>query len=169
MTQYITVGKIINTHGVRGEVKILSSTDFPEERFEKGNHLFIDYNGEYLQVTSNTHRQHKGMELVTFDSYNDISDVEKFKGCKLYIKDSELQELEEDEYYFFELEDCIVYDQNNIEVGVVEEVRRIGPNELLVLKGKSNKKVFVPFVDEFIKDVDIKNKNIRIKTIEGMI
>ena len=80
----VIVGKIVNTHGIKGELKVKASTDFIEERFQKGATLYLEYQGQTIEMTVASHRFHKGHVLVTFENHRDINLVEKYKGCLLY-------------------------------------------------------------------------------------
>ena len=76
------VGKIVNTHGIRGEVKVKRITDF-EERFSKGELLYIQTKEGHVPVIVENHRMHKGFDLLKFEGLDNINDVEKYKGLYL--------------------------------------------------------------------------------------
>ena len=104
------VGKIVNTHGVRGEVRIISTTDFVDERYAEGSRLFIDHPSlaQKLEVIVKSHRTHKNFDLLTFEGFDSIDSVEKFKGGSLLVAAEDLQELPEGEYYYHEIIGCNV-------------------------------------------------------------
>ncbi|XMB67389.1 ribosome maturation factor RimM [Mycoplasmatota bacterium zrk1] len=162
--EFIKFGKLVNTHGLRGEVKINSKSDFKSERFKKGNKLYID---KSIEVTVKSHRTHKNLDLVMFEEYSNINDVEKYKGLDVFVKKDNIKKLDEDEYYFFELEGLDVF-ENNQYLGKVKEIRENPANPILILSTES-KDVMIPFVSEFIIKVDIDNSRIDISTIEGML
>jgi len=104
MTTFYKVGKIVNTQGLRGEVRVISTTDFAEERYKKGTELAIFKDGEFLTfVTVASHRRHKNFDLLTFEGMNRIEDVEKYKECLLKVAEEQLTELEDDEFYYHEI------------------------------------------------------------------
>ena len=78
---YYHVGKIVNTHGIRGEVRVVPITDFVDDRFQNGKQLFIEKNHDYIPVTVEKARPHKGMELVKFEGLDNINDVQTFRDC----------------------------------------------------------------------------------------
>ncbi len=156
-------GKLVNTHGLKGEVKIISDSDFKSERFKVGNQFYV---GELL-VTVNSYRVHKNFDLLTFEGYSHINEVEKFKGQDVSVDKSVLTDLETDEFYFHELEGMEVFHDLML-VGKVSEVRDTPGNTLLVIK-KDGKNIYIPYVDEFIKEVDSENKKIYITPIEGLL
>jgi 16S rRNA processing protein RimM len=160
----IKVGIIVNTHGLKGELKIKSLSDFNDERFKKGNELILLFQNKETVLKVKTYREHKDMVLVTFDGFEDINKVEIWKGSELYIDRDNIEELEEG-YYFFELKGCSVYDQDDNLLGEVEDVIDTAANPIL----RINKTILVPYVDQFIKNVDIENKRIDIEVIEGLL
>lgn len=161
--EQVIVGKIVNTHGIKGELKVSVSTDFIEERFQKGNHLFIDDHGTMIDMTVATHRIHKGHVLVSFVGFADINLVEKYKGLNLYAnKDKKL--LADGEYYVGDLIGCDVYD-HEVFIGKVEEVQLYDHHDVLVVNGEH--KIMIPYVEAFVKDEDIEHKRIDVELIEG--
>lgn len=165
MKDLLRIGKIVNTHALKGEVKMMSFTDRPEERFQKGAHLFICYNKEYLEVEVATHRVHKGIDLVSFTGMQDINLVEKYKNCECFAyKDEEL--LEEGEYYVDDLIGCQVYDGDKA-LGEVVDFYDHTYQDILVVEG--DQRVLIPYVDAFVKEVDIEQKIIRVSLIEGFV
>ena len=92
---WFNVGKIVNTHGIRGEVRVISSTDFPEERYAIGNKLGLFMPGSkkpiYLIVAS--HRKHKNFDLLTFENHPNMNDVEKYRDGILKVSEDQLGEL----------------------------------------------------------------------------
>lgn len=161
--EYIRVGKIINTHGIRGDLKIAVTTDFLEERFKKGNKLYINDHDKRIEVTVLKSRIHKNNLLVTFSGLEDINMVEKYKGLDLeVIKDDTL--LEDNEYYIEDLMGLDVYDGKEL-IGKVEDIISNTSQNILVVEGKH--KVMIPYVDAFIKDVDLDHNKIITELIEG--
>ena len=161
----IRVGVIVNTHALKGEVKVKSFSDFDEQRFAKGSVLYISYHNELIEVVVKSARESKGLLLVLFEGYEHINLIEKYKGCELFIKSSDLHELEEDEVYFHDLMMCDVYLEDNTYLGKVEEVLETGANAVL----RVNKTILIPFVKAFIKESDIENKKIVIFKVEGLL
>lgn len=80
----VRVGKIVNTFGIRGELKVDAYTDFPDERFQVGNSLFVRFHNEDVELEISRHRVHKGYDLITFKDLENINFVEQYKGCFLY-------------------------------------------------------------------------------------
>ena len=144
----IEIGKIINTHGIKGELKIISSTDFEEERFAVGNTVNIQFGKELVPMEVASFRRHKGCLLVAFKDLLNINFVEKYKGCVISVDSDELQKLDEDE--------------------VVEIIETLAHDTLRV-RNAEGKEVLIPYVDAFIVDVDVELKKIVVHVIEGLL
>ena len=160
----VRVGQIVNTHGIKGEVKVKSFTDFEDIRFKKGNHVYL--NDEVLEIQS--FRIHKGFILLTFKGYTSINDVEKWKGKDLYVSIEDLHELEENENYYYELMNCKVYDNNQKCLGYVSELIETNAHLILRVSNENKKDILIPFVDSFIIDVIVDKKEIIVELLEGM-
>lgn len=165
------VGKIVNTHGVRGEVKILPQTDFPEIRFAVGSVLQVLHpqHKERLSFEIETSRVHKQMYIVKFKGINNINEIEKYKGADLKVTEDELLELPEDEYYFHEIIGCEVFTDEGEQLGTVTEVLTPGANDVWVVSRPGGKPVLIPVIDDVLLGVDVPNKTIRIHLMEGLI
>jgi len=168
--EYVRIGKAINTHGLKGELKIESSSDFDDLRYEKGNTVYLYWNGEYLPFTVATYRVHKGYSLVSFEGYQDINLIEQYKGALVCIPKDERHELEEGEYYMDELIGLMAEDEAGRHIGEVIDVEETnGAQNNLVIRKDDGSEVLVPYVDEFIKDVNLEVKSITIHVIEGLL
>jgi 16S rRNA processing protein RimM len=165
----VTVGRIVNSHGIRGELKVVPETDFPE-RFDKGNALIIvDSQNKQTPVTVQTSRLHKNMFILQFDQFSNINDVEKFKGSLLKIEAKDQQPLEEGEYYYHEIIGCKVVTEEGQELGLVSEVLTPGANDVWVVSLPKGKQLLLPVIDDVILHVDIALKTIRIHLMEGLL
>ena len=154
----ICIGKVANTHGIKGELRILSNFKYKDEVFKKDNNIYIDG----TKLTIKTYRVHKKYDMLTFDGYNDINDVLSFKCQKVYI--------DENDYNFSGVlnENLIglkVYSNDKL-IGRVLRVEENAGKELLVIQ-KDGKEYLIPYVDEFIKKIN--NDRIEINLIKGLI
>ncbi len=156
------VGKIVGTHGIKGELKVKSDTSF--DRFKKGNKLYIEKEEE---ITINSHRQHKGMELITINNLTNINDVLCYVGKDLYVPHNR-EELEDGEFYYEDLIGLDCYDSKDNLIGTVVDLQEVPQGLILEIKS-SVKTILVPFVDEFIVDIDLDNNKLSINEIEGLL
>lgn len=160
----IQVAKIINTHGLKGECKLYLFTDDPEHRFEKGRILYLN---EKDPIKVMRFRMQKGLGYAFFEGIDSIEAAEKLKGDSLYIPIEDLPQTGENEYYYHELAGCKVFNEKKEALGIVSDLLETGAN--LVLRVKTNDGSFlVPFVDAFVEDVNVEEKTICIKEMEGL-
>ncbi|WP_108669720.1 ribosome maturation factor RimM [Peribacillus acanthi] len=173
MEKWFNVGKIVNTHGIKGEIRVISKTDFADERYKPGNKIFIfsDDQGKQapIEVTIASHRQHKNFDLLTFEGFYNVNEVEKFKNSLLKVPESFLGELEEGEYYFHEIIGCSVETTEGEELGKIKEILTPGANDVWVINGKNGKEILIPFIQDVVKNVDINSKKIIIDPMEGLL
>ena len=148
---YIYIGKIVSTHGIKGELKIISDFFEKDKIFKKGFKLYLT--PLYHEEVINTYRVHKNYDMVTFNGYNDINEILKYIGMGVYIKRSDL-DLKEDEYLLSDLIGYAVYDNNKL----LGKVSGINFNNNVLLK--IDDIFYIPFIDEFIENVDVKTKKI---------
>lgn len=159
----IYIGKIINTFGIKGELKVYSESDFIEYRYQKGATIYID-NKKHI-VSS--FRIHQNIVLITLDELKDINLVLQFVGKDIYASNEDMPELEEDEYYLDDLIGLKVYNQNNQYLGTVVDFIDLPQGEVMEVLNEQKKKILIPFVDEFI--IEITDEKIVINEIEGLI
>ncbi|MFC4023174.1 ribosome maturation factor RimM [Oceanobacillus longus] len=162
------VGKIVNTHGIKGEVKIHRISDF-EERFEPGESVYIMKDEKPIKLTIATHRLHKGFDLVQFKGYENINLVESLKGCELKIREEQLTDLNEDEYYYHEIIGCKVYTTDDRKIGEIKEILSPGANDVWVIKQEKGKDILIPYIDDVVKEIDIDAGKVVIEPMEGLL
>lgn len=163
------VGKVVNTHGINGEVKVIRITDF-EERFQKGRELIWTDESEQKQLSLiiSGHRTHKNFDLLLFQGYESIDDAEPLKGGLLKVKEEQLTELDEGEYYYHEIIGCTVYLDTGEELGSVTEILSPGANDVWVVQ-LDEKDALIPYIEDVVKEVNIPEKKIIIEPIEGLL
>ena len=163
--EFIKIGKIINTFGIKGELKVDSYTDFIDERFKKDTTVYIGE--EKLPYVMKNYRIHKGFLIIQFKDNEDINLVEKYKNMFIYKSKDDIKPLKEGEYYFSDLRDLDVYSKELLVGRVIKVESGISCNYLRILVDDIEK--LVPFLPVFIDKVDLENKRIYIKEIEGLL
>ena len=159
MENRINIGKVSNTHGIKGEIRILSNFELKDQVFTKGFKLYI--NNEELIIE--TYRPHKEYDMVTLAGYKDINDVLKFKGKQVYIN---REDIKIESYIIEDLIGLSVYENNEL-LGKVSEIVYNSSNILLSISG--NKNFYIPNNNNFIKSVDLENKKITVENAKGLI
>lgn len=158
---YHYIGDIINTHGIKGEVRILSDIQNKDVVFNKGVNFYVGPNKDKLTVR--TYRIHKNYDMVTFENIFNINDVLRFKGEKVFVK---ADEIAKDSYFREDLIGMLVILNGN-KIATVSHVLNNNAHDILNIDGKF--KGMIPLVDEFVEKVDVNNKMITVKNVEGLI
>lgn len=170
MAEYLNVGKIVNTHGIRGEVRVISQTDFPEERYRSGAQLvlFRD-NKEPVTLTIKTHRKHKNFDLVSFEGYPNINDVEVFRDGILKVSKDDLIDLDEGEFYYHQIIGLTVVDETGKELGKIKEILSPGANDVWVVQRPKQKDALIPYIESVVKEIDIESGVVHVEIPEGLL
>lgn len=163
--EYIYIGKIVNTHGIKGELRLLSNFKYKERVFLENRRIYIGE--EKTEAIINSYRHHKIFEMITLKGYSNINEVLKYLNKEVFIKRNDLS-LNPSDYLDEDLVDLSVV-FNNQEVGHVVAVRQINPKNKVIEVLVNDKITLVPYHNDFIKNVDLKNKKIELNLIEGMI
>lgn len=158
---YLYVGKLVNTHGIKGEVRLLSKFRYKDKVFVKGFKVYVGKDKEEFEIEK--YRVHKNFDMLVFKDNYDINKVEYLKGSLVYINKDDLH-LDDDTFLSIDLIGFnVIIDNKNI--GIIKEVLDTPANEVLVLDNN----VMIPYVKDFIDNINIKEKTITIKNIKGLI
>ncbi len=154
MSEFVCIGKIVNTHGIKGEVRVLSDFEKKELVFKKEMTFYVGELKKEFKVVG--YRHHKMFDMVIFDGVHSINDVLEYKGKKVYVKREDLKLLKDD-YLYEDLIGFTVYDEDK-EIGNVSEVWDSKGNVLLQIKYE--KYYYIPLKSEYIKKIDLENHKI---------
>ena len=162
--KFIRIGKIVNTHGVKGELRILSDFKYKNKVFKKD---FIIYIGKEKKCEKiNTYRFHKIFDMITMYNYNNINEVLKYKGDYVFIDREDLK-LGNDEYLDEELIGFSI-NYNNLENVVVKSIEKYNSIKFLKVNYNDNYKL-IPLNNGIIENIDFEKKVITLKDIKGLI
>ncbi len=162
--EYINIGRIVNTHGIKGEVRLLSDFKYKEKIFKKGKKIYIGSNKE--EETINSYRHHKIFDMITMNNITNINDVLKYKGKNVYTTKEEL-ELSENEYLERDLIGLNIEIDGKI-IGKVTGYLKDKYQDKIVVN-KKEKEYLVPFVYDIIENINLKRRTITIKNIKGLL
>lgn len=159
---FIYIGEIVNTHGIKGEVRILSDFKFKKDIFKKGFKLYLGKEKQEKEI--NTYRFHKIYDMVTFVGINDINEVLDLKGLNVYINK---EDLKVNGYFDEDLIGLHVVSDKRV-IGTVKSIMKSKAHDILVIEN-NEKENLVPNIEEFVIKIDLENKKIYIKEIDGLI
>ena len=164
---YISIGKITNFFGIKGEAKVGFDN---ENQIKKAKTVFMLDDESKCELKIKSIRFRKNFAIVKFDGIDDINDLLQFKGQRLFVLKTEaLNKLEKDEFLIQDLIGCAVFNENNNKIGEVVNISTNSSQDLLNIKNGFGKIDMVPFVNEFFPVVDVENKKIIIRPIEGLL
>lgn len=164
---YVLIGKIINTHGIQGDLKIDNYSDFVSDRYQKDSLIYLGEDYEPYKVKNC--RQHQGYLLLRLEDNEDINLVEKHKNKYIYKAKQDIKPLKEGEYYFSDLRDLDVYVDNQLVGKVVRVEEGVRNNNLRIKKTSDDKQTLIPYLPQFIQKVDLDNKRIDVVKMEGLL
>ena len=153
MTDYITIGQIVAPHGVRGDVRILPQTDFPE-RFKHMKYGYID--GKRYGVSNA--RLHKHVVLLKLTGVDDRDAAESLVKKEIQVPREEAVSLSEGQYYIFDIIGISVYDLKDTLLGTVTDILRTGSNDVYVVTSADGEEILLAAIEDVIKSVDLENK-----------
>jgi len=161
--KYVLIGKIVNTHGLKGEVRILSDFKYKNKVFKKGMNIYIGK--DKVNEVINSYRYHKIFDMITMDGYNDINEILKYKGEYVFVNKEDLI-LDENEYLDEDIVGLKVYVEDKL-LGVVRKIEKHSVNEILVVKNDV-KNYLVPYNFDIIINIDLEKKEMYVKNIVGL-
>ena len=166
---YFNVGKIVNTQGLQGEMRVLSVTDFAEERFKKGNILALfDKKDQFvMDVEIASHRKVKNFDIIKFKGMYHINDIERFRDFTLKVREEDLTDLEDGEFYYHEIIGLEVY-ENDVLLGRIKEILQPGANDVWVVKRKGKRDLLLPYIPPVVLGIDIDQGRVDVEIPEGL-
>jgi 16S rRNA processing protein RimM len=155
----LNIGKIVNTHGIKGEIKVWSQTDFPDVRFKAGSKLlmFPPESGQPITIEVLSSREQKNLFVL------------KLKGWELKVSEAERVPLPEGEYYFRDIVGCAVESDEGEQLGIITDILSPGANDIWVVKLTKGKELLLPVIDDVVLDVDIASRKVKVHLLEGLL
>lgn len=170
MEDLLQVGAITTTHGVRGEVKVFPTTDDPK-RFKKLKHVLMDAGKKQQELQEMEITQvkfFKNLVILKFKGYDNINDVEGFRGRPLYVTRDQAVTCEEDEYFIADLLGLSVVSEEGEALGTITDVLQTGANDVYVVSQPGQKDLLLPAIMDCILEVDMENRSMRVHVLPGL-
>lgn len=168
MEQTLRVGVISSTHGIKGEVKVFSTTDEPE-RFKKLKTVILDTGREQTTLTIEGVKFFKNMVILKFKEFNDINEVEKYKGKDLLITREQAGTPGPDENYIVDLIGLKVVTDEGVEFGTMKDVILTGANDVYVIADPNGKEYLFPAIKQCILDVNLETQTMTVHIMDGLL
>ena len=168
MEERFQVGVITSTHGVKGEVKVYPTTD-DVRRFKKLKDIIIDTGKEHVALELESVKFFKQMVILKFKGIDTLNDVEKYRQKSLYVTRANAVRLRKDEYFIADLIGLKVVDEDNKELGTLEDVMLTGANDVYVISLLNGKELLLPAIKQCILNVDMENQCMQVHVLDGLI
>lgn len=151
----VTIGKCAKPHGLQGEIRVRAITDFPE-RFEQTESVFAHQQKDPVRpLEIESVRENHGGYLIKFVGVDTLEEAEKLRNFFLSVRDDELVELEEDEYWHWQLEGLKVFSPEGAEIGILKEVVQSPAHDLYLVETGDGSTHWVPAVKQYVPEIDI--------------
>lgn len=168
MDNYLRIGVISSTHGIKGEVKVYPTTD-DLERFRSLKHVFLDTGKDYTELEVEGVKFFKKQAILKFKGFDNINEIEKYKGRDLLVTRENAVKLEEGEYFIFDLIGSKVITEDGNDLGELTEIMTTGANDVYIVKTPQGKEILLPYIKECIIDIDSTNKVIKARIMPGLL
>lgn len=168
MEQLLKVGVIVSTHGIRGEVKVFPTTD-DSKRFQKCREVILDTGREQLVLEIQGVKFFKQFAILKFRGYDDINQIEPYKGKSLYVTRDKAVPLQKDEYYFADLIGMRVEDEDGKEIGTLRDIIETGANDVYSVEYGEGGELLLPAIKECILKVDIEQGIMTVHIMDGLM
>lgn len=168
MEDLLQVGVIASTHGIKGEVKVFPTTD-DVNRFRKLKEVILDTGKEQMTLEIEGVKFFKQFVILKFKNFDNINEIEKYKGNSLMVTRKNAVPLKENEYFIADLIGLSITDEEDKDFGVLKDVLQTGANDVYVIDMNSGEEVLVPAIKECILNIDIKKRTMKIHLLEGLL
>ena len=165
---YLQVGVITTTHGIRGEVKVFPTTDDPR-RFEYLKKVMLDTGRQQISLEIEGVKYFKQFVILKFKGINNINDIEKYCKCPLLVSREDAVELDEDEYFMSDMIGMKVFTDDGKEFGELADIMETGANDVYVIETADHGEVLIPAIKECILDVDVEEQKMTIHLMDGLL
>lgn len=168
MEDLLRVGVITSTHGIKGEVKVFPTTD-DINRFKTLKEVIINKENKRDTLKITGVKFFKKMAILKFEGYDTINEIEVFKGTDIFVTRDNAVELEEGEFFIADLIGLSVITTDGLEIGILSDVLQTGANDVYVIEGTDKKEILIPAIKECIININLKEKLMTVKLLEGLL
>ena len=168
MEDLLQIGAIATTHGVKGEVKVFPMTD-DVNRFKVLKKTILKTKTEDIELEIKSVKFFKNMVILGFKGYDNINDIEKYKGCGLYVTREDAVELAEGEYFRADLIDLDIYNEDDVKIGVLTDIMETGANDVYIIDLDDGRELLLPNTHECVLDINLDENKMTIHILEGLL
>ncbi len=167
MEDIFQVGVISRAHGIAGEVKVFPTTD-DVKRFKKLKHVILDTGKEKLNLEICQVKFFKQMVILKFKEFNNINEVERFRGKSLYVTRENAVKLQKDEYFIADMIGMRVISTEGEELGILEDVLQTGANDVYVVEKENSPQLLLPAIKDCVREIDMEQGIMTVYLMPGL-
>lgn len=168
LEEFLQVGVITSTHGIKGEVKVFPTTD-DVNRFKKLKEVYLDTGKEKKIITIESVKFFKQFVILKFKEFNSINDIEMYRGKALLVDRARAVKLQKDEYFIADLIGLLVEDDEGTFSGELTDVFSTGANDVYEITSKEGKQILIPAIKECVLNVDMEAGKVLIHLMPGLL
>lgn len=168
MVKYLQIGKIVNTHGVRGEVKLIPLTDDPR-RFDELEWVYIEKEGMMNMHTIQQVKYTKGFVMIKFSGMESPDEANQYRDCFVLVDRKNAVKLPEDSFFICDLLGCNVFDEKGALLGELADVMQTGSNDVYIVRNASGKEILLPALKSVVRSISPENKRIDVVIPKGLL
>ncbi len=168
MEDLLQVGAITQPHGIHGEVKVFPTTS-DVKRFKKLKEVILDTGKEQITLEIESVKFFKQFVILKFKGFDNINDIQKYKGKPLLVTRENAVKLGQDEYFIADLIDMAVHDEKDQYLGILTNVIETGANDVYEVKFEDGREVLFPAIKQCILDVDMEGRKMKVHIMDGLL
>ena len=168
MQEFLEIGQIVNTFGIKGFVKVNPFTD-NINRFDDLKKVYIKNKSQKYELEIEEVKYHKNMVLIKFKGIDKVEDAESLKNSYILVNRKDEKTLNKDTYYIVDLLGLDVYTDEGELLGKLEDIYNTGSNDIYVVKNELGKQILLPAIKDVIKEINIENRKIIVHIINGLL
>ncbi len=168
MEKYLEIGQIVNTFGIKGQVKIVPFTD-DITRYDELKEIYVEKKNELKLFQIEQVNYKKNMVILKLKGIETVEEAEKLRNCYLKIDREDAKELPKDTYFIVDLLGLDVYTDEGKLLGKVDDIYNAGSSDIYVVKDELGKQILLPAIKDVLKEVDLENQKIIVHLIKGLV
>lgn len=167
MQEYFEIGQIVNTFGIKGQVKVTPFTD-DMERFEELKTIYVEKKKQLQEFEIEQVKYQKNLVILKLKNIEDMNTAEKLKGCYIKIQRKDARKLPEGTYFIADIIGSQVITDDGKTLGKVEDIYNTGSSDIYVVKDELGKQILLPAIKEVILSVDVEKQIVKVHLLEGL-
>lgn len=168
MEKYLEIGQIVNTFGIKGQVKIVPFTD-DITRFDELKEIYVEKKNELKLFQIEQVNYKKNMVILKLKGIETVEEAEKLRNCYLKIDRKDAKKLPKDTYFIVDLLGLNIYTDEGKLLGKVDDIYNAGSSDIYVVKDELGKQILLPAIKDVLKEVDLENQKIIVHLIKGLV